>query len=78
MADRVTYEHDIRPLFRDRDMEAMSRVLDLSSYDAVRGHAGAIYGKLAAGSCPPGSPSWDPLAPVQTLLPTLRDTGPAG
>jgi hypothetical protein len=53
---RVTYEQNIRPLFRDRDIQSMSFVFDLSSYDDVRANAQAIYEKLAAGSMPCDSP----------------------
>src|SRR5262245_15156783 len=52
MGDRVTYEQDIRQLFRDRDIQSMSFAFDLSSYDDVRASAEAIYEKLAAGSMP--------------------------
>jgi hypothetical protein len=52
MADRVSYGRDIRPLFRDRDIQSMSFAFDLSSYDDVRANAEAIYEKLAAGSMP--------------------------
>jgi hypothetical protein len=52
MGDRVTYEQDVRPLFRDRDIQSMSFAFDLSSYDDVRAHAEAIYQRLAAGSMP--------------------------
>jgi hypothetical protein len=52
MGDRVTYEEDIRQLFRDRDIQSMSFAFDLSSYDDVRANAEAIYEKLAAGSMP--------------------------
>jgi len=52
MGDRISYEHDIRPLFRDRDINSMSFAFDLSSYDDVRANAEAIYGRLAAGSMP--------------------------
>jgi hypothetical protein len=31
----VGYEHDIRPLFRDKDIESMSFALDLSAYADV-------------------------------------------
>jgi hypothetical protein len=48
----ITYAHDIRPLFRDRDINSMSYAFDLSSYDDVRANAEAIYGKLAAGTMP--------------------------
>jgi hypothetical protein len=52
MGDGVTYEQDIRQLFRDRDIQSMSFAFDLSSYDDVRANAEAIYEKLAAGSMP--------------------------
>jgi Ferritin-like len=52
MADQVTYEQDIRQLFRDRDIQSMSFAFDLSSYDDVRANAEAIYEKLASGSMP--------------------------
>jgi hypothetical protein len=52
MGDRVTYEQNIRQLFRDRDIQSMSFAFDLSSYDDVRANAEAIYERLAAGSMP--------------------------
>ena len=54
--DRVTYEQNIRPLFRDRDIQSMSFAFDLSSYDDVRANAEAIYQRLAAGSMPCDGP----------------------
>jgi hypothetical protein len=52
MAERVSYERDIRPLFRERDVNSMSFAFDLASYDDVRGNAQAIYERLADGSMP--------------------------
>jgi hypothetical protein len=52
MGDQVTYEQDIRRLFRDRDIQSMSFAFDLSSYDDVLANAEAIYQRLAAGSMP--------------------------
>jgi hypothetical protein len=52
MAEQVSYERDIRPLFRDRDVNSMSFAFDLASYDDVRGNAQAIYERLADGSMP--------------------------
>ena len=46
------FEHDIRPLFRDKDIESMSARFDLSSYRDVRSHADAIYEYLANGRMP--------------------------
>jgi hypothetical protein len=56
MGDQVTYEQNIRQLFRDRDIQSMSFAFDLSSYDDVRANAEAIYEKLAAGSMPCDGP----------------------
>jgi hypothetical protein len=52
MSETPTFSSDIRPLFRDSDIAAMSAMLDLSSYDDVRANADAIYGRLADGSMP--------------------------
>jgi hypothetical protein len=52
MGDQVTYEQDIRRLFRDRDIQSMSFAFDLSSYEDVRANAEVIYDTLAAGSMP--------------------------
>ena len=50
--DTVTYARDIRPLFRERDVNSMSFAFDLSSYDDVRANAEEIYRRLADGSMP--------------------------
>jgi hypothetical protein len=47
-----TFAADIRPLFRDSDVAAMSSMIDLSSYEDVRDHADRIYERLADGSMP--------------------------
>jgi hypothetical protein len=53
MAQRVVgFEHDIRPLFRERDIESMSGQFDLSSYDDVKANADGILDRLADGSMP--------------------------
>jgi hypothetical protein len=52
MEQQVTFERDIRPLFRDRDVNSMTFAFDLSSYDDVRANADGIYGRLAAGTMP--------------------------
>ena len=52
MEQQVTFEHDIRPLFRDGDIRSMSFAFDLSSYDEVRANAAAIQGRLANGTMP--------------------------
>ncbi|HEX6703109.1 MAG TPA: ferritin-like protein [Gaiellaceae bacterium] len=52
MGDGITYEQNIRQLFRDRDIQSMKFAFDLSSYDDVRANAEAIYKRLASGSMP--------------------------
>jgi hypothetical protein len=46
------FEHDIRPLFRTKDVDSMAFRFDLSSYDDVRAHSEGIYKRLAAGNMP--------------------------
>ena len=52
MAAELTFDHDIRPLFRDGDVRSMSFAFDLSSYDDVRANAEAIYARLENGTMP--------------------------
>jgi len=52
MPDQLAFASDIRPLFRERDINSMSFAFDLSSYDDVRANAEAIYERLADGSMP--------------------------
>lgn len=49
----LSFATDIRPLFRDFDLESMKSVgLDLSSYAEVKAQAEAIYSRLEDGSMP--------------------------
>jgi len=43
---------DIRPLFRDQDIGAMSFAFNLGSYEDVRDNAPDIYERLAEGTMP--------------------------
>jgi hypothetical protein len=52
MEQDVSFERDIRPLWRERDVKSMAFAFDLSSYDDVRNNAEAIYDRLAAGTMP--------------------------
>lgn len=53
----LSFASDIRPLFRDTDVDTMKNYgLDLSSYDEVKEKAAAIYGTLADGSMPCDEP----------------------
>jgi hypothetical protein len=53
-AGAVSFERDIKPLFRERDRDSMMRVsnFDLWSYEDVRDHAGPILDQLRSGSMP--------------------------
>jgi hypothetical protein len=37
---------DIRPLFSDQDINAMSKAFNLASYDDVKTHAAVIYDRI--------------------------------
>jgi hypothetical protein len=50
--ERVSFEEDIKPLFRPTDLESMAWTFDLSSYDEVKDHATAILERLREGSMP--------------------------
>ena len=50
--DAPSFERDIRPLFRDDDVEAMSFAFDLRSHDDVRENAAEIAERLEDGSMP--------------------------
>ncbi len=52
----MSFEKDIRPLFRAEDVEAMSFALDLSSYDEVSEHAEEIYARLSDRTMPCDGP----------------------
>jgi hypothetical protein len=47
-----SFEADIRPLFREKDRNAMLRHFDLWSAEDVRRYAERIYGALAKGAMP--------------------------
>jgi len=47
-----SFARDIRPLFRDKDVEEMSFAFDLSKYDDVKTNASSIYDRLRDGSMP--------------------------
>jgi hypothetical protein len=50
--ESVSYERDIRPLFRERDVSEMSWAFDLASYEDVRANADGILARLSNGSMP--------------------------
>jgi len=48
----VSYESDIRPLFRDKDRERMEFAFDLWSYGDVKENADLILERLSDGDMP--------------------------
>jgi hypothetical protein len=54
--EAVGYEHDIRPLFREKDISSMSRAFDLASYSDVRANADGILARVTDGSMPCDGP----------------------
>jgi hypothetical protein len=52
----VSFERDIRPLFRDEDVAEMSFAFDLSSYEEVSERAEEIHARLAEGTMPCDGP----------------------
>ena len=48
----VSFEADVKPLFRERDRSSMEFAFDLWSRDDVSENADAILGRLKAGTMP--------------------------
>ena len=48
----ISFETDIKPLFRQEDRESMESHFDLWSHDDVSEHADAILARLRDGSMP--------------------------
>lgn len=68
----MSFETDIKPLFRERDRGAMLKAFDLWSYDDVKANADAILGQVEAGTMPCDGP-W----PADRVA-TFRDWVAAG
>ena len=46
MANLTSFQSDIRPLFTERDVHAMSKAFNLASYDDVKKHAAVIFDRI--------------------------------
>ena len=57
-AESPSFEHDIKPLFREGDRSSMSFAFDLWSYDDVSANSAAILDRLESGSMPCDG-AWD-------------------
>jgi hypothetical protein len=59
MAQPTSFQADIRPLFTDRDVQAMSKAFNLASYNDVKARAAIIYDRIrgiGGGVMPPPPP----------------------
>ena len=48
----ISFEQDVRPLFREHDRDSMRRAFDLWSHDDVARHGDAILARLRDGTMP--------------------------
>ncbi|GAC1611944.1 MAG: hypothetical protein NVS3B26_29900 [Mycobacteriales bacterium] len=71
----TSFAQDIRPLFRDKDVQAMKSRFDLSSYDDVKDNADDILETVTDGSMPCDQ-AWTPEQ-VKTLQTWVNDGCPA-
>jgi hypothetical protein len=46
MSKLTSYAADIRPLFTQHDIQAMSKAFNLASYEDVKTHAAAIFNRI--------------------------------
>lgn len=52
LKETLSFEADIKPLFRTLDQQSMSSAFDLWSYSDVSAHAEAIADRLRSGTMP--------------------------
>jgi hypothetical protein len=71
----VSFDTDIRPLFRERDRTSMLYAFDLWSHADVREHADAILERLEEGTMPCDGP-W-PEDRVETFRAWMEEGTPA-
>jgi hypothetical protein len=48
----ISFENDVKPMFRSRDRESMKAAFDLWSYDDISAHADKILDRVRAGTMP--------------------------
>jgi len=70
--DAVSFVRDIRPLFRQKDVDSMAWAFDLTSYDDVKNHADDIIGRISHGTMPCDGP-WKPE--LKALFRTWMEQG---
>jgi hypothetical protein len=73
--DKLSFERDIKPLFRTKDRDSMQAAFDLFDYADVVEHADAIVGALRAGQMPCDG-AW-PESQVEKLQQWIEEGMPA-
>ena len=73
-SDPLSFETDIKPMFREGDRDSMRSSFDLWSYDDVSAHADAILAVVGAGSMPCDG-AW-PQAQVDRFRDWIEDEKP--
>ena len=71
----LSFERDIKPLFREKDHDSMLKAFDLFDYSDVAGHADAIVGALRSGKMPCDG-AW-PASQVETFQEWIDQGKPA-
>jgi hypothetical protein len=71
----LSFERDIKPLFRTKDRDSMMQAFDLFDYDDVVENADAIAGSLRSGQMPCDG-AW-PAGQVETLQQWIDQGKPA-
>jgi hypothetical protein len=71
----LSFERDIKPLFRAKDRDSMMQAFDLFDYDDVVENADAIAGSLRSGQMPCDG-AW-PAGQVDTLQQWIDEGKPA-
>ena len=72
---QLSFERDIKPMFRQKDRDSMMQAFDLFDYDDVVENADAIVGSLRSGQMPCDG-AW-PAGQVDTLQQWINQGKPA-
>jgi hypothetical protein len=72
---KLSFERDIKPLFRSKDRDSMLQAFDLFDYDDVVENANAIVGSLRSGQMPCDG-AW-PASQVEKLQQWIDAGAPA-
>ena len=59
MSEQMSFDRDIKPLFREQDSEAMESHFDLWDYEDVKENSGPILAEVKGGNMPCDTP-WPP------------------